>query len=62
MASFKMKVSLPDSMLYNRGMDKLGILSGEDLEFYLCWISLSTKISINGSMYLVAEMITDAKR
>ena len=52
----KVKVSLPDSMLESRGLMKLGILSDEDLDFYLWLRSLDTKLAVYSSMELVAYM------
>ena len=62
MAYFKVKVSLPASMLEARWLVKLGILSGEYLPISSWWISVAEKLALSGRIYLVAYMATDTKK
>ena len=48
MASLKVKVSFPASMLESRGLVKLGIFYGEDLAISSWWGSLAAKIAVSG--------------
>ena len=48
-------------MLEDRGLTKLEILSGEDMDFSLWWNSLDTKIPVSSSVELVEYMGIDAK-
>ena len=48
-------------MLEFRGLVKLVRLYGEDLSISSCWIILSAKISVSGSINLVVDMTTDVK-
>ena len=47
------KVYIHDSVLENRGMVKLGSLSGKDLDLSSCCISLDEKLFVYGSINLV---------
>ena len=61
LATFKANISFPVSMLEDRGLTKLEILSGEDMDFSLWWNSLDTKIPVSSSVELVEYMGIDAK-
>ena len=61
-ASLKLKVSFPSSMLDTRAFLKLGRLYGEELDIYSWCVSLDAKHSVFERMYLVEVMATDVKR
>ena len=61
-ADLKVKVSFPSSMLEVRCLVDLGILSGGYLGLSSWYISLAEKLAFSGSVNLVADMATDAKR
>ena len=62
MASLKVKVSFPASLLEARELIKLGRFSGEELALSSWWIIFAAKIAVSGIMELVADMAADAKR
>ena len=49
-------------MMESRGLVKLGILSGEDLDIYSWWSSLDEKLAVSERMNLVVDMATYAKK
>ena len=61
MASLKLKVSLLAYTLEDRGLVKLGKLSGEDLDIYFWCRILDVKLAISVIMDLVSDMATDVK-
>ena len=62
MEYLKVKVSFPSSMFKSRGLVKLVILSGEDLDISSWWSSLAEKLSVSGRVYFMADIATDTKR
>ena len=61
-ASLKVKLSFPVSVLEASRLVKLGRLSGKDLDLSSWWSSLVEKLAVSEIMYLVAYIATDAKR
>ena len=49
-------------MMEARRLEKLGLLSGEDLYLSSWWSILAAKLSVYGRMDLVADMAIYAKR
>ena len=49
-------------MLEARGLAKLGILSGEDLDLSAWWKILSEKLAVSGIVDFVADMATNVKK
>ena len=48
-------------MLEAKGLVKLGILYGEELDVYSWWCSLAAKLAVSVRMDLVADKATDKK-